>query len=120
MDHGGSFRIRVALAALAAAALTMAVGACGTEQSISDAKIVDALDLEQAGGAYRVDGDPFCTVDELLRDADEVESANDTEGASFLIASPDGDVGVLARQPFPSDCTRQVKDGLKRLDQQAD
>jgi hypothetical protein len=118
MDHGRRSRVRLALAALLATG-TVAAGACGTEQSTSDAKIVKALDLEPAGGTYRVNGDPFCTVGELLNDADEVESVGDSEDGSFLIASQDGDVGVVAQQPFAPDCTRDVKDGLKRLAEQS-
>jgi hypothetical protein len=95
--------------------VVLAFGGCGAEQSISDSKLAAALDLEQGSGAYRVDGDPFCTVDELLNDADEVESASGSEGSSFLIASPDGEVGVLARRPFAPDCTQKAKDALKRL-----
>jgi hypothetical protein len=88
---------------------------CGSGQSTSDAKIIQALDLKQAGNAYRIGGDPFCTVDDLLNDSDEVDQASDAGGASFLIASPSGDVGILARRPFAPDCTRKAKDDLKRV-----
>ncbi len=99
-----------ALALLAAGAL-----GCGSGESTSDSKILRALDLKQAGGAYRIDGDPFCTVDELLNDGEEVDGASGGEGESFLIASPDGEIGILARRPFAPDCTKQAKDDLKRL-----
>jgi hypothetical protein len=71
--------------------------------------------LKQAGNAYRIGGDPFCTVDDLLNDSGEVDQAGDAGGANFLIASPDGEVGILARRPFAPDCTRKAKDELKRV-----
>jgi hypothetical protein len=88
---------------------------CGSSQSTSDATIIQALDLKSAGNAYRIGGDPFCTVDDLLNDSDEVDQANGAGGASFLIASPNAEVGILARRPFAPDCTRKAKDDLKRL-----
>ena len=39
---------------------------------------------------------------------------------SFLIASPDGEIGVLARKPFAPDCTRRAKDDLRRLAKKSD
>jgi hypothetical protein len=101
--------------ALLVAVLALAAGGCGTGSSISDSKIVSALDLKQANRAYRMGGDPFCTVDELLNDSDEVDQASDEPGRDFLIASPDGEIGVLARRPFAPDCTRRAKDALRRL-----
>ena len=107
---------RHALVALLAFALAVGGGAgCGDGQSTPDAKIVSALELEQTNRAYRMGGDPFCTVDDLLNDRDEVDQASDEAGRDFLIASPDGEIGVLARRPFAPDCTRQAKDALKRL-----
>jgi hypothetical protein len=103
---------------IAVLAFALAVGGgagCGDGQSTSDAKIVSALELEQANRAYRMGGDPFCTIDELLNDGDEVDQASDETGRDFLIASPDGEIGVLARRPFAPDCTQQAKDALRRL-----
>ncbi len=101
--------------ALLVAALALAAGGCGSGSSTPDSEIVKALNLEQAGQRYEIGGDPFCTVDELLNDADEVDQASDDQGPDFLIASPDGEIGVLARRPFAPDCTRGAKDDLKRL-----
>jgi hypothetical protein len=108
--------VRQTLVALLTLALVVAgVGGCGAGQSTSDSKIARGLDLKPANGAYRIAGDPFCTIDELLNDADEVEGASDAGGPDFLIASPNGEIGVLARRPFAPDCTRRAKDALKRL-----
>ena len=112
-------RRRPALALLAAA-LALAAGGCGSGSSTPDSEIVSALNLESAGGAYELGGDPFCTVDELLNDGDEVDGASGGEGESFLIASPDGEIGVLALKPFAPDCTKQAKRDLKRLAKKSD
>jgi hypothetical protein len=98
---------------LALSVVLLAAAGCGSSQSTSDAKIMKALDLERAGGTYVIE-DTFCTVDDLLNDSDEVEEADDG-GASFPIASPNGEVGVVAQRPFAPDCTRKAKDDLKRL-----
>jgi hypothetical protein len=120
MHAGQMHAVRHALVALLALVLAAGASGCGDEQATSDSKLVQALDLKQANSAYRIDGDPFCTVDELLNDADEVEQASDPGGADFLIASPNGEVGVLARKPFAPDCTRQARDALKRLARKAE
>ena len=112
-------RYRHALALLVAA-LVLAAGGCGSGSSTPDSEIVRALDLKQAGGGYEIGGDPFCAVDELLNDGDEVDGAGGDGGQSFLIASPDGEIGVLARRPFAPDCTRQARDDLKRLAKKSD
>jgi hypothetical protein len=101
--------------ALLVAALALAVGGCGSGSPIADSEIVKALNLKQVGQRYEIGGDPFCTIDELLNDADEVDQASDDQGRDFLIASPDGEIGVLARRPFAPDCTRGAKDDLRRL-----
>ena len=64
-------------------------------------------------------GDPFCTIDRLLNDAGEVEEASDQRGETFVIASPNGEIGVLARRPFAPDCTRRARSALKRLERQS-
>ena len=102
------------------AALALAGGGCGPGSSISDSEIVRALDLKRTDHAYRIGGDPFCTVGELLNDSGEVDGASGNGGQSFLIASPDGEVGVLARKPFAPDCTRRARDDLKRLARNSD
>src|SRR6266536_5938559 len=90
---------RFLVATLLAGVLLAGAAGCGTSTSISDSKIVGALDLKQAHGAYEMGGDPFCTIDQLLNDSDEVDSANTQGRLDFVIASPKGDVGVLARRP---------------------
>ncbi len=112
-------RRRPALALLAAA-LVLAAGGCGSGSSTPDSEIVRALNLKPAGQGYEIGGDPFCTVDELLNDGDEVDGTGGGEGESFLIASPDGEVGVLALKPFAPDCTKQAKRDLKRLEKELD
>jgi hypothetical protein len=106
--------------ALLITALALAGGGCGPGSSISDSEIVRALDLKRTDHAYRIGGDPFCTVGELLNDSDEVDGASGDGGQSFLIASPDGEVGVLARKPFAPDCARRARDDLKRLARKSD
>ena len=106
--------------ALLIAPLALAGGGCGPGSSISDSEIVRALDLKRTDHAYRIGGDPFCTLGELLNDSDEVDGASGDGGQSFLIASPDGEVGVLARKPFAPDCARRAKDDLRRLARKSD
>ena len=112
-------RYRHALALLGAA-LVLAAGGCGSGSSTPDSEIVRALDLKRAGGAYAIGGDPFCVVDDLLNDSDEVDGASGDGGQSFLIASPDGEIGVIARKPFAPDCTRGARDDLRRLAKKSD
>jgi hypothetical protein len=113
--------VRHTLVALLTLAVVVAGVGCGPGQTTSDSEIVSALDLKQGTHAYQMGGDPFCTVDELLNDADEVEQASDKPGSQdFLIASPNAEIGVLARRPFAPDCARQAKDALKRLARKSD
>jgi hypothetical protein len=102
------------------AALALAAAGCGSGSSTPDSEIVRALDLERVGGGYAIGGDPFCVVDELLNDGDEVDGASGDGGQTFLIASPDGEVGVIARKPFAPDCTRRARDDLRRLAKKSD
>lgn len=106
-------RVAATLAALAVAA----VGAAGCGGAgVSDSRIVDALNLEQTGRGYEMGGDPFCTITDLLNDGDAVSSAHDTTGkATFVIASRNGEVGVLAQRPFAPDCSRRAERALTRL-----
>jgi hypothetical protein len=104
---------------LLVAAIALGAG-CGSGSSTPDSEIVRALDLKQAGERYEIGGDPFCTVGELLNDSDEVDGATGDGGQSFLIASPDGEIGVLALKPFAPDCTRRARDDLKRLAKKSD
>jgi hypothetical protein len=101
--------------ALLGVAVALAAGGCGSGSSTPDSEITQALDLEPAGGGYELGGDPFCVVGELLNDGDEVDGASDDQRESFVIASPDGEIGVVALKPFPSDCAQQARDDLRRL-----
>jgi hypothetical protein len=83
--------------------------------SFDDSEIVSALNLKQAGSGYEVNGDPFCRVDELLNDVDEVNGATDQKGVNFVIASPNGEAGVVAHPPFAPSCKREVEADLKKL-----
>ena len=132
MQAGQMHAVRRAVAAvLASAAVLFGAAGCGTggstpdflgtEGSTPDSKIVSALGLKQGNHAYQIGGDPFCTVDQLLNDADEVQQAGDKPGSrDFLIASPNAEIGVLARRPFAPDCARHAKDALKRLARKSD
>ena len=113
------FSIAVPAVVVTSAALLLAVGGCGAGGSISDSKIVNALDLKRAANKYEMGGDPFCTIDQLLNDIDEVEEASKRGGDEFVIASRDGEIGVLARRPFAPDCSRRAKAGLQRLERQS-
>lgn len=110
------FRRRIpALLALAAA-----TAGCAASESYSDGKLVGALNLKQTGHGYQMGGDPFCTVVELLNDGDEVEQASEQGGHDFVIASPNGNVGVVGRPPFAPDCAKRAKAALRRLDPRSD
>jgi hypothetical protein len=115
-----AFRLVLAVA-LAVAFASIAVAGCGSSQSISDSKIISALNLKQTARGYEIGGDPFCTVDGLLNDSDAVEKASKRKGAvDFLIASPHGTVGILARRPFAHDCAKRAQTNLRKLARKAD
>jgi hypothetical protein len=108
---------RRGLAALVIIALVLVWAGCSTVngESTDDSKIISALNLKQAGSTYEMNGDPFCRIDELLNDVDEVNDAGDQKGADFVIAAPKGQVGVLAHPPFAPSCKREAKEALKHL-----
>jgi hypothetical protein len=122
MQAGQMHAVRRAVAAVLASAVALfGAAGCGAGGSTPDSKIVSALHLKQGNHAYQIGGDPFCTVDKLLNDADEVQQAGDKPGSrDFLIASPNAEIGVLARRPFAPDCARRAKDALKRLARKSD
>ena len=62
-----------------------------------------------------MNGDPFCRVDEILNDLDEVRTAAHQKGSSFVIAAPKGEAGVVAHPPFAPACKRQAQAELKQL-----
>ena len=94
---------------------------CSTvaSDSIDDSQIISALHLKKAGSGYEMNDEPFCRVDELLNDVDEVSSATEQKGVDFVIAAPGGQVGVLAHPPFAPSCKRQAKDELTKLARQS-
>jgi hypothetical protein len=111
-------RVAATLAGLAVA--VVGAGGCGGA-GIPDLRIVNALNLEQTGRGYEMGGDPFCTIAQLLNDADEVSQADAHPGAAgFVIAGRGGEVGVLARRPFAPDCSRRAERALTRLSRRSE
>ena len=109
-----------ALALVVAGALVAFAEGCGSQTSVPDSKLIGALDLKHTARGYEIGGDPFCSIEQLLNDGDEVSQANDDAGAAaFVIAGPDGDVGVLAKRPFAPDCTQRAEHALKRLERRS-
>src|SRR4051794_12486286 len=94
---------------------------CGTVagDSIDDSQIISALNLKEASSGYEMNGDPFCRVDELLNDVDEVNSASHQKGIDFVIAAPKGVAGILAHPPFAPNCKREATAALKNLARQS-
>ena len=96
-------------------ALVWAGCSASAGSSIDDSQIVSALNLKQASSGYAMHGDPFCRVDDLLNDVDEVNSATDKKSVDFVIAAPGGEVGVVAHPPFAPACKREATEALKKL-----
>jgi hypothetical protein len=109
--------VRRGLAALSVLAFVLVWAGCSTVNgsSIDDSEIVSALNLKKVGSGYEMNGDPFCRVDELLNDVDEVKSADEQKGVDFIIAAPKGQVGVLAHPPFAPSCKHQASEALTKL-----
>src|SRR5690242_6448973 len=91
------------------------VGCGSSGSSIDDSQIISALNLKKASSGYEMNGDPFCRIDELLNDVDEVKHAAHQKGTSFVIAAPKGEAGVVAHAPFAPACKRQAQAELKQL-----
>jgi hypothetical protein len=109
--------MRMLIAPLAIIALSGAIG-CGEEKTVSNATIVEALNLkhDEERPVYAIGGDAFCEVDEdLLNDADEVDQAESDKGAAGVITNRDGDVGVTAVPPFDPSCARDAKKALNGI-----
>jgi len=107
---------RRSVAALLIVAFVLVWAGCSASgDSTDDSEIVAALNLKKASNGYAMNGDPFCRVDEILNDVDEVESASDEKGVDFVIAAPKGQAGVLAHPPFAPSCKREATEALKRL-----
>jgi hypothetical protein len=95
-------------------ALTWA-GCSSGGSSIDDSQIISALKLKKASSGYEMNGDPFCRIDEILNDVDEVKSAAHKKGSNFVIAAPKGEAGVVAQAPFAPACKRQAQAELNQL-----
>jgi|SRR5581483_3127852 len=107
---------RRGLAALLILVLVLTWAGCsGGGSSIDDSQIIAALKLKKAPSGYEMNGDPFCRIDEILNDVDEVKSAAHKKGSDFVIAAPKGEAGVVARAPFAPACKRQAQSELKQL-----
>jgi hypothetical protein len=108
---------RRGLAALLIAAFTLVGAGCSTVSgnSIDDSQIISALKLKKASSGYEMNGDPFCRIDAILNNVDEVKSAAHQKGSNFVIAAPKGEAGVVARPPFAPACKRQAQAELKQL-----
>lgn len=87
--------------------------------STGDSEIISALHLKKSDGGYEINGEPFCRIDQLLNDVDEVNSAGEEKGTNFVIASPNGAVGVVAHPPFAPNCKREAETALKKLARQS-
>lgn len=92
---------------------SFALGGCGDEERFSENKVLAATKVEDGA----VGGDPFCEVDEVLKDADAIEKAGGAK-AGNIVTSKQGNVGVVVVPPFPSDCEETVRQGLNKLDPQ--
>jgi hypothetical protein len=103
----------VVLPILAFALIWAGCGSSGS--SIDDSQIISALNLKKASSGYEMNGDPFCRIDELLNNLDEVKKAQRQKGSSFVIAAPKGKAGVLAHPPFAPACKREAQAELKKL-----
>ncbi len=92
-------------------ALLVGFSGCGEEgERFADAKITDAAKVQNS----KVKGDPFCAVDQILNDADEIRKAKRQD--AVIITSKGGNVGVAVVPPFPNDCEAIVVKGLSKLD----
>jgi len=108
---------RRGLAVLLILACVLVWAGCSTVNgdSIDDSQIISALNLKKASSGYEMNGDPFCQIDEILNDLDEVKAAQHQKGSNFVIAAPKGQAGVVARAPFAPACKREAEAALKKL-----
>jgi hypothetical protein len=107
---------RRGLVAVLILAFVLAWAGCSSGgSSIEDSQIISALKLKKASSGYEMNGDPFCRIDEILNNVDEVRSAAHQKGSNFVIAAPKGEAGVVAHPPFAPACKRQAQAELKQL-----
>jgi hypothetical protein len=114
MAHRGGAALAIGLIAI------VGVASCGEDEtSFSDKKIVEKLNLtkpDSGGKGYWFDGDAFCEIDhDLLNDSGEIDSAAKDRN-NLVIASREGNVGVIGTPPFAPDCKDRVQHKLNRLD----
>lgn len=96
---------------LAGLSVALALAGCGESEKFSDKKISDAAKIQDGA----VGGDPFCVVDDLLNDADEISEA-DAKKDLVILTSTQGNIGIVVVPPFPGDCEETVRQGLNKLD----
>jgi len=107
---------RRGLPALLILVFALLLAGCGSSgSSIDDSQIISALNLKKASTGYEMNGDPFCRIDDLLNDVEEVKKAQHQKGSSFVIAAPNGKAGILAHPPFAPACKREAQAELKKL-----
>ena len=108
------------LIALMAVIATLGAVGCGEEESVTDATIVEALNLKPGDDSpvYAIDGDPFCEVDQdLLNNGTEVDQAKTENSLEGLVITNDGQtVGIKAVPPFDPSCERDVKRALDQIE----
>jgi hypothetical protein len=112
---------RIAAGLACVAALIPAAG-CGTEDKapdvqVSDAKIVKALDLQEAGKNYSLGGDTNCLVSgELLNNAKDVSRARDDKATKALVVeAKSGGFGVVGIPIFPPECGEKALKALAKV-----
>ena len=113
--------VRPGLVVLLLLAGALAWAGCSTVagSSTDDSEIISALHLKKSDGGYEINGEPFCRIDQLLNDVGEVNSASEEKGINFVIAAPNGEVGVVAHPPFAPNCKREAEAALKKLTRQS-
>jgi hypothetical protein len=109
---------RLVSALILVAVLAWAGCSAAAGSSVDDSQIISALHLKRVSSGYEMHGSPFCRVDELLNDIDEVNGATEQKGVNFVIASTNGEAGVLAHPPFAPKCKREAKAALNKLARQ--
>jgi hypothetical protein len=109
------------LVAISVVGVSVAIVACGgdDDKRYGDTKIVDKLNLEDVEGQkdYAIDGDLFCSVERnLLNTRSEVEDAIEADEIGLVVASREGNVGVVGVPVFANDCREDARKKLNRLD----
>jgi hypothetical protein len=97
-------------------ALLLAASGCGADDTrYGDERIVERLHLEQTDGGYQLAGNPFCVLEnKLLNDSGEVQDAAD--GNKVVVASREGNVGVVGSLVPRGDCAEVLRKRLNKLD----